>query len=106
MKKKLNKLKNKKILTVLILVIVFLGILFCTQETKPKVVKAYNNDFVSIPERKNWSFTKKKIIINDKKIKRVYCTTTNIKIAYCKNNYLYLKKPGKVTLNFYTKNKN
>ena len=68
-----------------------------------------SNDYAyksSVPEEKNLAFTKKKIIINDKKVKRVYCTTTNIKIAYCKNNYLYIKKPGKVTLNFYTKNNN
>lgn len=106
MKKNFNKLKNKTNLIAIVLVIVSIGILFCVQETKPKVVKAYNNDFISIPEEKNWAFTKKKIIINDKKVKRVYCTTTNIKIAYCKNNYLYIKKPGKVTLNFYTKNNN
>ena len=48
MKKNFNKLKNKTNLIAIVLVIVSIGILFCVQETKPKVVKAYNNDFISI----------------------------------------------------------
>ena len=64
MKKNFNKLKNKTNLIAIVLVIVSIGILFCVQETKPKVVKAYNNYFISIPEEKNWAFTKKKIIID------------------------------------------
>lgn len=104
MKKTIRKRRIKQFLILCFFMLILISIIINFTNAKNNKPQEKPKEFITISNTKNWQNEKKKIIINNKKITKVYCQTTNINIAYCKDNYIYMKSPGKVTLKFYTKN--